>query len=178
LGAARQEVFPLLTRNHRQEALSRAYVQAIAARCGLACSLRDFDYGIDLTLHDIRRKGGRCMESGFKLDIQAKSIAGGAVTETHIPYDLRAAAYDGLRDPHVGCPRILVLLVMPADEATWTGQSEEHLLLRHCAYWLSLRGQKATPNQQTVRLAIPRTNVFSVEALEVLMAKVRKREPL
>jgi hypothetical protein len=171
-------VWGLLTRNHRQEVLARAYVQAIAGRCGLSCSQRDFDYGIGLTLHEIRRRGRRYLESGFKLDIQAKSTAAAQTTPTHVVYDLEAKNYDDLRDPHVDFPRILVLLVLPEDEVQWTYQSEEHLLLRGCAYWRSLRGEPATANERTVRLAVPRTSVFSVEALDALMGRVRRRELL
>lgn len=168
----------MLTRNHRQEVMSRAYVQAIAGRCGLTCSLRDFDYGIDLTLHDIRRRGHRHMESGFKLDIQAKSITTRNLVAATVAYDLDVKNYDDLRETQVGCPRILVLLVLPEDEAQWTEQTEDHLLLRHGAYWLSLRGRGPTVNQRSVRVMIPRANLFSVQALESLMGKVRRREPL
>jgi hypothetical protein len=167
-----------LTRNHRQEVASRAYVQAIAGRCGLASSFRDFDYGIDLTLHDIRRRGRRYIESGFKLDIQAKSTTVTNLTATQVYYDLEVKAYDDLREPEVGCPRILVLLVLPEEEVEWIEQTEDHLALRHCAYWLSLRGQGPTANQRSVRVAIPRANVFSAAVLQTLMDKVRRREPL
>lgn len=158
--------------------MSRAYVQAIAGRCGLSCSLRDFDYGIDVTLHDIRRRGHRHMESGFNLDVQAKSTTTRNLTPTDVVYDLEVKNYDDLRDPQVGCPRILVLLVLPEDEEQWTEQTEDHLLLRHVAYWLSLQGQGPTRNQKTVRVLLPRANLFSVQALETLMAKVRRGEPL
>jgi hypothetical protein len=158
--------------------MSRAYVQAIAGNCGLACSLRDFDYGIDLTLHDIRRRGRRHMESGFKLDLQAKSTTTRNLTATDMAYDLDVKNYDDLRDPRVGCPRILVLLVLPEDEAQWAEQTEERLLLRHAAYWFSLRGQGPTTNQKTVRVLLPRAHLFSVPVLESLMRKVRRGEPL
>ena len=41
----------MLIQSHRQEALSRAYIHAIAGSCGFSCSTRDFDYGIDMSLH-------------------------------------------------------------------------------------------------------------------------------
>jgi hypothetical protein len=47
---------------------------------------------------------------------------------------MEVKTYDDLRDPGVGCPRILVLLVMPEDESAWTEQSEDHLLIRKCAF--------------------------------------------
>jgi hypothetical protein len=87
-------------------------------------------------------------------------------------------AYNDLRDPAVGCPRILVLLVLPEDEMQWTEQTEEHLLLRHCAYWMSLKGTPPTMNTATVRVSISRTDIFTVDALLGLMDKVRKHEEL
>lgn len=165
-----------MTRNHRQEGISRAYVQALAARCGLASSLRDFDYGIDLTLHEIQRRDRRYVESGFKLDIQAKSTTAGNLTAKDVLYDMEVKTYDDLRDPQVGCPRLLVLLVFPEQETQWMSQTEEHLLLRHCAYWFSLRGRGPTTNQATVRLIIPRAHVFSAEALHDLMDRIRRGE--
>ena len=168
----------MLIPSHRQEGLSRAYVHAIASRCGLGCSFREFDYGIDLSVHAIRRKGHRYVESGFNLDIQAKSSTKAILTQTAVIYDLEVKGYDDLRDIDVGCPRILILLLLPDIEANWTEQSESNLLLRRCAYWLSLRGMNPTTNSVSVRITIPRTNIFSVDALLGIMDKIRKREPL
>jgi hypothetical protein len=168
----------VLIRTHRQEALCRAYIHAIAGRCGLGCSFQEFDYGIDLTVHSIRRRDGRYCESGFNIDIQAKSSASVVDSWSHVLFDLEVKYYDDLRDPTVGCPRILVLLVLPAEETTWTEQTEDHLLLRRCAYWISLKGMGATTNTATIRIPIPRNNVFSVEALNQLMKKVSKGEDL
>jgi len=173
-----QEGDGVLIQKHRQEAVSRAYVHAVAARCGLSCSFRDFDYGIDLTLHAIRRIDKRYVESGFALDVQAKTNTAPVITSSHVHYDMEVKTYEDLRDPSVGCPRILVLLVLPAEESAWTEQTEEHLLLRKCAYWLSLKGMPATANSASIRVPIPRANVFSVDGLARLMEKVRKREEL
>lgn len=168
----------MLTRAHRQEALSRAYVHAVAAHCGFACSGRELDYGIDLTVYGIRRVGSRYSESGVTLDIQAKSATGATLTGSHVLYDMEVKAYDDLRDPAVLRPRLLVLLVLPDDEVAWTEHTEDHLLLRRCAYWMSVRGMPATANVTTVRVAIPRTNLFSPDGLRRLMTLIAKQEAL
>jgi hypothetical protein len=168
----------MLIQPHRQEAVCRAYIHAIAARCGLGCSFRDFDYGIDLSVHSIRRKGRRYAESGFNLDIQAKSTSTAIITATSVLHDLEVKNHDDLRDAGVGCPRILVLMVMPQDETAWTEQDEEGLLLKHCAYWMSLKGMESTTNTKTIRVMIPRVNIFSTDVLLQIMDKVRKREEL
>jgi hypothetical protein len=166
----------LLTRQHRQEGLARAYVQAVAAACGMAYSIPNPDYGIDLTLEDILVRGQRRFPSGWKLDLQAKSTTLAAVHGAQIRYDLEVRAYDVLRHPGARCPRLLVVLILPEDEAEWLAHTEEALILRRCAYWLSLWGRKKTARGKTVRLSIPRANVFSPEALREIVARFKQGE--
>lgn len=168
----------MLTRNHRQEALCRAYVQAVAARGGMSCSVPSPDYGIDLTLNDIEPMGAGLAESGYKLDIQAKSTTRAAVAKEAIRFDLPVQGYEVLRQASVGCPRLLVVLVLPDEEAHWTSQTEDALILRHCAYWLSLRGRRRTSNRRSIRVSLPRSNVFSVEALRGLLIRIKRGEQL
>jgi hypothetical protein len=166
----------VLIRSHRQESLSRAYIQAIASQCGLNCSFRAFDYGIEVTVHVIQQRNGRYVETGFNLDIQAKSTYAATVNDTHVLYDLEVKTYDDLRDPNVGTPRILVLLVQPETESEWTDATEEELRVRRCAYWLSIKGREAIPNTSTIRVSIPRANRFSIESLQGMMERLRNGE--
>jgi hypothetical protein len=168
----------LLTKNHRQEALSRAYIQAIAARAGMSCSFREMDYGIDVTVHEIGQQGRRYCETGFRIDFQAKSTSATALTDASVLYDLEVKAYDDLRAAPARCPWLLVVLILPDDEAQWTEQTEEHLLVRRAAYWLSLAGRGPVTNTRKVRLALPRENLFSIEALRELMQRVSRGETL
>ena len=73
----------MITRNHRQEAISRAYVHAIAARCGFTCSSGILDYGIDLSILEVTKVGDGYYDSGFKIDVQLKSSTGTVPTPTH-----------------------------------------------------------------------------------------------
>ncbi len=168
----------MLTANHRQESLSRAYIQAVAGRCGLNCAFREYDYGIDVTVHEITRRRNRYIESGFNLDIQAKSTINAIFDDKFVKYDMEIKTYDDLRDSQVGTPRILVLLALPEKEDEWALFSEDQLILKRCAYWLSLKGWPATKNETSVRVSIPRTNRFDVESLARIMEYRRQGEDL
>lgn len=165
----------MMTRAHRQEALCRAYVQAVAAQAGLLYSRPDPDYGIDLSLRAVEIGQRGHSDSSIQLDLQMKSTTRASVTETAIAYDLDVDGYNYLRAVTTGCPRILVVYVMPAEEEEWLGQSPHELSLRHCAYWLSLEGYPATTSTRTTRVAIPLANVFSVEAVRTLLRQVPTR---
>jgi hypothetical protein len=104
-----------------------------------------------------------------------KSTTRAEEREAKVIHDLEVRAYNLLREPIVlGSSRILVLLVLPEDETQWTTQTVEELILRRCAYWMSLCGAEPTTAHTTVRIAIPRTNVFSSEALKALMNLLRQ----
>jgi hypothetical protein len=162
----------LLTRNQRQESLSRAYVQAVVARAGMSVSVPTPDAGIDLSVHDIIEVGRQRIESGYRIDIQAKSTSIAHLDTAQVRYDLEVPSYESLRYP-AGNPRILIVLVLPEDEAEWLSQTEQELTLRRAAYWLSLRGAPETRNRRSVRVSIPRGNVFSAEALQAMMARIK-----
>ena len=174
----------MLTPQHRQEQLSRAYVAAIAASVGMNFSTRDFDYGIDLTLHEVTTRTNpssgkkRLVESGRTLDIQIKSTTMASMDQEHIAYDLDVNGYDDLRDERVQTPRILVLHVQPSEEADRVYQTPSELKLGGCCYWVSLKGLGSITNTATTRIRIPRCQEFSAVQLEQIMARIKQGEPL
>lgn len=165
----------MLTTQHRQEGLSRAYVQAIAALGGYSSSTPTPDYGIDLTLHEVAVVGRRRIESGRRLDVQAKASTGARVKGDYLCYDVSVRDYETLRFAGAAVRRILVVLVLPPLEKDWLLQTTERLVLRDCAYWMSLRDWPATRNRRSIRLFVPLVNVFSVEALREIFYRVRTR---
>ncbi len=136
------------------------------------------DYGIDLTVNDIEAFAGHHAETGYKLDVQAKSTTLSRVSNTEVRYDLEVAGYNALRHPAPGCPRILVVLVLPEHEAEWLAQTEEGLTVRRCAYWVSLKGQGPTANRRSVRVVLRRANAFTASALRGIMNAIKAGEEL
>jgi hypothetical protein len=153
----------------RQECLCRAYVQAIAAQAGVISAKPDPDFGIDLCLRAVRQGGNQYSDFGMQLDLQLRSTTRANVSDIEVRYDLDVRTYNYLREVPPICPRLLVLLVLPDDESQSLSQSLEELMLRHCAYWLSLQGAEPKTATTTVRVTIPRSQVFSIQALRTLM---------
>ena len=79
-------------------------------------------------------------------------------------YDLRVEDYNRLIvDDDV--PRILILFIMPSDDAQWLVQNGDELCLRKCEYWVSLMAMTRSPNSSTVRVYVPGANVFDQDGL-------------
>ncbi len=150
----------------------------MAACAGLGLSRPDTDYGIDLSLHGIAARGRRLVESGSALDVQIKSTTRATVGADAVTFALEAKSYDDLRSTAARRVRILVLVVLPDDEADWLNQTEDELAVRGAAYWLSLRGAPASRAKAAVRVRVPRANLFTVAAVRDLMARLDRGEAL
>ncbi len=159
------------------EALSRAYLQAVAAACGLTFSLRSSDYGIDMTLHEVVRQGRRYRETGLALDVQLKCTTRAVWRSRALAFDLDATTYDDLSTPGPR-PRVLAVLAIPLAEARWLSVTERRLGIGGAMYWLSLTGESPTVNRSSVRVEIPRRHLFTPAALERIISLIRNGRPL
>ena len=43
----------------------------------------------------------------------------------------------------------------------WLEQDEERMLVRHCGWWMSLRGLATSANVNTVRVQVPRSQMLT-----------------
>jgi hypothetical protein len=165
----------MMTRNHRQEVLCRAYVQAVAALAGVGTGNYAFDYGVDMALRVIHQHNNLHQDARVQLDLQLRSTTRANVTDTQVSYDLDVRTYEYLRQRSpIHC--ILVLLVLPEDEAQWLSQSVEELTIRDCAYWVSLEDAEPTTATSSIRIPLPRTQVFSVQAVRAIMDRLIQGE--
>jgi hypothetical protein len=64
---------------------------------------------------------------------------------------------------------------MPEDETEWVSIDEENTTLRHCGYWISLRGKPMSQNASTETIRIPKEQIFNELALKSIMEQIRIR---
>lgn len=157
----------LLSFNDREEALSRAYVQAVAADAGYAIATWDFDRGGI----DVEVKAGGSMRPSLGLQLKA-TINLNKAQDGRYRFALPRRNYDLLREPSL-TPRLLVVLDLPQDRAQWFTLTPENLVLRRCAYWVSLAGAPETTNTETVTVSIDPANRLDTSALRALMEQAR-----
>ena len=157
----------LLSKPDRMEALSRVWVQALAANVGYTVSKQDFDRdGVDMTVH--------AGDDGFpQLDLQLKATTN-KIRETNgtLSFDLKRSNYEKLIVASM-VPRLLIVYFMKSDDSQWLTRTEAGLRLSGCAYWFDLSDMKPTTNVSSVRISIPESNVFDETALQQLMQRFR-----
>ena len=154
----------------QKEQFSRAYVQAVASCAGFAWSTPSVDDdSVDMVLH---QTGGGGTVRSPKVELQLKCKAAPTPGEDRFPHLIKLKNYDDLRDEGVLVPRILVVVLVPDQPAAWLVHSEVELVLRHCGYWVSLRGQPPSDNAAGQTVHIPRLQTFSVQSLQGIMQRI------
>lgn len=165
----------MISQQHIEEGLSRAYVQAVGARAGVNISTALFDYGVDGTFSKVINRPQRIVEEGFKLDYQLKATTRWQLENEHVIYDVPAKTYNDLAMRPAGSvfPLLLLVVCLPTDAAQWLECTEQQLLLRGGCYWAFGSG-KVTNNVSTVRLRMLRRQQFTPASLMGLMERGEK----
>jgi hypothetical protein len=161
--------------NLRKEQFSRVYVRAVATVAGYTIYEPEVDDdSVDLGIAGRAASGVPCPP---RIECQLKCTSGRFRGEEMV-YRLKRKNYDDLRLDDLVVPRILVVLSVPHDESEWLRQTEAELSMRHCAYWVSLRGRSPSGGEGKVTVRIPRANQFTVACLCDLMRRAAHKEPL
>jgi hypothetical protein len=165
----------MIPSEHIGEALSKTYIQAVAAQAGMKCESGNTEYGVDITLREIIYLYGKLRPGGFPIDCQLKSTINWELKDEKIVYDLRGKNYNDIVLREGGSPFILVLLCLPKDQSQWVELDEEQLRIRKCCYWTTLTGPPVK-NDSTKRIFIPRERLVTPETLTDLMNKCKRGE--
>ena len=159
----------VLTVSDRKERLSLAYVHALAARAGFVTAVPE----LDRDSVDLRVMAGGHFRPALDLQLKATTTLAEPQSGT-LHFRLPVKNYNDLC-VETQTPRLLVLLELPEDEERWMTVTDEELILRRRAYWLSLQRQAdESANRATVTVRIPTGNVLDVDVLRTLMERSRR----
>lgn len=158
--------------------LSYAYLHAVAARAGMACTItgrhednRGVDARIVAWFRDLPLR-----EVDLKIQLKA-TVAQPVEKAGFLSFKLdKIRRYDDLRTEGVANPRILAVLFLPADSRNWLKHSAEELILRRCAYWVSLRGAPESANRDSVTVYIPSQQVLDPAGLDGLLRRIARMD--
>ena len=108
------------------------------------------------------------------LDLQLKATVNLDTTaDEHCRFPLKRRNYDLLRE-ETQVPRLLIVLELPRSKDEWITISDNELILRRRAFWLSLKDLEESNNRTSVTVHIPKGNVFHIESLRALMDQSRE----
>lgn len=132
-----------LTLNHKKEQLSIAYIRAVVAAAGFSCTKPDVDDdSVDVIISCSGTYGDGALLRSPRIELQAKATATKLEPKSNfLKFSLPIKNYEDLKGRTL-VPRILVVMLVPEEVGTWIEQSEDHMRMRSCAYWVSLCGKK------------------------------------
>ena len=153
--------------NIRKEMFSIAYIGAVAARLGLEVIKPNYDF--DSVDGMLVSSGGTAPQINFqaKARVRSKVLRG-----DHIALPLSIKNYNDLRGKKA-VPRILIVMLLPDEDSDWLTVTDEGMCLRHCAYWVSLRGEPKVPNATDNKTVyVPTANIFDQYQLSSMFSRV------
>lgn len=162
----------------KQEAFSKAFIRAIAARAGVSVTQPESDFGTDLTLTEVKARQEPSGKVSYvdlnSLRLQLKSTINLEIKDDEVIFDLDVKNYNDLVDSESNIPRILVLIHVPREQSNWFTHNDDELVLRHKAYWISIAGRTPSENDSKQRIKIPTTNIFNEPVINQLFSKIRE----
>jgi hypothetical protein len=156
--------------------LSYAYLHAAAVHAGLECrqatAVEDKE-GIDAVVTAYGEVPGT-WRTQVTINIQLKAtIKTPSDDGSHLSYFLKEVRrYDKLREDHREPVRLLVVLFLPEKHDDWLSCTEEQLVLKRCAYWVSLRNAPDSTNGTGQTVKIPKDQILKPENLKALVERL------
>jgi hypothetical protein len=159
----------------RAQALNRAYVRAVAAKAGAVVLGPEDDFGTDLAFAKVtRRKSGRLtVAKSIIVPFQLKASKKWEFRGDTVIYDLEAKNYNDMVDE--SSMEVLILMCLPSTFDEWLYQDEECLRLHRCCYYWQPTNHVEKPNKDTVRIVIPRSQIFTPDVLILLLDQAQAR---
>jgi len=163
--------YPLRYTN-MMEAFQLSYIRAVAASSGCIVSVPEIDDGIDLNVTHKADSHSYLRDQVARLEIQLKATSdySGKQSE-HVSITMRRDRYDYYRINNPIVHKIIVILSMPKDQQNWVSAQHQALLVRHCAYWVSIAGYPASSAEKpTVKASV--NAIFDDVALCGIMERI------
>jgi hypothetical protein len=164
------------TQQDIESRLSYAYLHAVVSHAGFVCrpATPDEDKeGIDAAVTAYGSFPGT-WRTQVTINVQLKATVKTPTDDgSYLSYSVQGIRrYDKLREDHREPVRILVILFLPQANADWLNCSENELILKKCAYWVSLRNASASDNQTAQTVKIPKNQLFSQDNLNTLINRL------
>ncbi len=154
-----------------KEQFSLAYSHAVASAA--RCTLHGITPDVERVDYTVRQVADHTAYESAQIDVQMKCTSQSVMHDDGVHWKLETDHYEHLRSDKVYNPKILVVLVVPKSFGDWFDHSEERLLLRRSAYWVSLRGMPALPTgQDSKTVVLPKRQVFDVPNLLAILKRV------
>ena len=158
------------------EQLQEGYVFSVAATAGCLVQRVDRDaYGVDVMF--VRPRGSDLEEISLFAQLKATTTVTPNPKKESFGFRFNHRRhFDNLAKTRSTIKAILLVLVTYPEQSKWTAGDHGSLSVRKCCYWVNLEGQENAATKPTVQ--VPTNQIFSADALQHLLDRIERNEPL
>lgn len=158
--------------------LSYAYLHAVASQIGVNCRManrHEDNNGIDAVLTSWGPFTGTYFsEIDLKVQLKATRVNKKEKNDMYTYFFDGEKRYNELTGTGFPAKRILIVFFLPEDPEKWLRVSQEELILKKAAYWVSLAGKPATANKSGQTVYLPKTQLLTPESLSDIFNRISK----
>lgn len=165
----------MMTEENIKEAISIRFIEAVVNYKGYKTVSVHPDHGTDVSIvevdYRIEDEQKRYFDTGREIKVQLKSTTVSSIIweDTQLKYDLESKTYNDLITRKNNYrPLLLILFVLPENIDNWILLTAEELAIRKQAYWYFPEATTFTENVRTIRITIPKTNLFAANTIDNL----------
>lgn len=155
----------------QMEQLQRAYLNAVTAAAGCSILTTDYDDGLDALLKHRSTLHSRSVDQFLQVQLKCTQQVGPDPSSGQVSAPLSNERFKLWAEANPTVKKIVVIMIAPTDPMDWISCSHDHLLLRHCAYWVNIAGRNPTGESKTM-VAAPTSQVFDDQALCQMMSRI------
>jgi hypothetical protein len=158
--------------------LSYAYLHAVASSIGVNCRMgnrHEDNNGIDAVLTSWGPfPGTYIQELDLKVQLKATKATPKEADGFYSYFFSGVERYNELTETRYPTKRILVVLFLPDSPSEWLNVSQEELILKKSAYWVSLSGKDKSINKSGETVYLPKTQLLTPESLSDIFNRISK----
>ncbi|MCY4070842.1 MAG: DUF4365 domain-containing protein [Chloroflexi bacterium] len=162
--------------NNIMQEMQYAYLHAVVSRAGAKVKRTDgnVDFGSDGDISYVKNlPDGKFGDTSITFNFQMKATRRWKLENDHVVYDIGVDSYNKLVTWEGFGFIILILFKMPKEVSNWLVVSEDLFCMKDCCYWFRVP-DKRSENTSSVRIKIPRDQLFDVRAVNKLLDEARE----
>jgi hypothetical protein len=158
------------------EQLQEGYVLSVAATAGcLVEPMRRDMHGVDMMF--VKPGGAQREETTLYAQLKSTTILMPDLEKGWFSFQFsRRRHFDYLSKERSTVKAVLLVMVTDHVQSRWSVGNHESLAVRKCCYWVNLEGRESSAMKPTIR--VPTDQMFSAAALQGLLDRIERDEPL
>jgi hypothetical protein len=154
----------------QMESLQESYFQAVVTAAGCIIFDSKRDDGIDALIKHRSKEHTKGQDQFLQIQLKSKGALPNP-SAGKVSAQFSRQRFELFAEVETSVNKIVVIMHLPTDISEWISVDHDYLSLRHCSYWVNIRGQSPGDAKRPYVYA-PTSQIFDDIALCEIMSRI------